>query len=119
MSGTSPKQLEANWRNAQRSTGPQTPCDGVAAIPNRGSQTSALKPFGVREDMPVERIAVVYRRRFVGPNSRSSDIRMSEPQGFRPTKAIEHQLYRAMYSLQDQRGLSHPQPSETPPIDEK
>jgi hypothetical protein len=107
------------------STGPQTPCDGVAAIPllsetegsDRRPQTIAHKSFGGWDDILVERLAVALRRRFVGPNSCSSDTRESEPRGVRPTKAIERQLHRAMYSLQEHRGLFHPQPAETPPIE--
>jgi hypothetical protein len=127
MSGTSPKQLEATACNAQRSTktgdacGPQTPCDGVAAIPDqgrgqasdRGSQTSALKPFGGWDDIPVERSAVAYPSRFSHITISADTLNIVRCQG-----SIELSLDRAMYSLQDYRGLSHPQPSETPPIDE-
>jgi len=111
MSGTSPKQLEADkagdarksgdacWRNAQRSTGPQTPSDGRAATGGRGSRTVAVNPFGGWDDIPVGRTAVAYRR----------------------LNAIECQLHRAirdLQRLQEHRCLSNPQPSETPPMDE-
>ncbi|MFQ6008654.1 MAG: hypothetical protein ACE5K8_06850 [Candidatus Zixiibacteriota bacterium] len=125
MSGTSPKQLEANRRNAQRSTktgdacGPQTPCDGVAAIPvlsevegsDRGLQTSALKPFGGWDDIPVARSAVAHIRRSIPRQV----LHLSG--GFSFKNAIEHQLHRTMYSLQDYRRLSNSNLLETPPID--
>jgi hypothetical protein len=122
MSGSSPKQLEANWRNAQRSTGPQTPCDDVAAIPvlseaegsDRGSQTSALKPFSDWDDIPVERSAVAPARRFRTFRLSQAILRSVPSQN-----AIERPLNRATDSLQEHRGLSHLQPSETLPIDEK
>ncbi len=90
MSGTSPKQLEANSRNAQRSTGPRTPAGkarvkfnalrhGLLAksvilpIRSRSEKRShfdalliqlidELKPVGILEDMLVEKIAVSYWR---------------------------------------------------------
>jgi hypothetical protein len=90
MSGTSPKQLEANRRNAQRSTGPRTPAGkarvkfnalkhGLLAksvilpIRSRSEKRSRfdallaqlieeLKPVGILEDMLVEKIAVSYWR---------------------------------------------------------
>ncbi len=90
MSGTSPKQLEANRRNAQRSTGPRTPTGkarvkfnalkhGLLAksvilpIRSRSEKRShfyalleqlidELKPVGILEDMQVEKIAVSYWR---------------------------------------------------------
>jgi len=90
MSGTSPKQLEANKRNAQRSTGPRTPAGkarikfnalrhGLLAksvilpIRSRSEKRShfdalleqlidELKPVGILEDMLVEKIAVSYWR---------------------------------------------------------
>ena len=90
MSGTSPKQLEANRRNAQRSTGPRTPAGkarvkfnalkhGLLAksvilpIRSRSEKRShfdallaqlidELKPVGILEDMLVEKIAVSYWR---------------------------------------------------------
>jgi len=110
MSGNSPKQLEAKPRNAQRSIksgnacGPRTPTDGVAAIPDqgrgqasdRGSLTIELKPFGVLENALVENLAVAYCRQ----------------------NAIERQLNRAIYSLKENRCLSHANTLETPPIDQ-
>ena len=90
MSGTSPKQLEANRCNAQRSTGPRTPAGkarvkfnalkhGLLAksvilpIRSRSEKQShfdallaqlidELKPVGILEDMLVEKIAVSYWR---------------------------------------------------------
>jgi len=90
MSGTSPKQLEANRRNARRSTGPRTPAGkalvkfnalrhGLLAksvilpIRSRSEKRShfdallaqlidELKPVGILEDMLVEKIAVSYWR---------------------------------------------------------
>jgi hypothetical protein len=90
MSGTSPKQLEANRRNAQRSTGPRTPAGkervkfnalrhGLLAksviLPIRSRSEKQnhfdallaqlideLKPVGILEDMLVEKIAVSYWR---------------------------------------------------------
>ena len=90
MSGTSPKQLEANRCNAQRSTGPRTPAGkarvkfnalkhGLLAksvilpIRSRSEKRShfdallaqlidELKPVGILEDMLVEKIAVSYWR---------------------------------------------------------
>ncbi len=90
MSGTSPKQLEANRRNARRSTGPQTPAGKVRVkfnalkhgllaksvilpIRSRSEKRShfdallaqlidELKPVGILEDMLVEKIAVSYWR---------------------------------------------------------
>ncbi len=90
MSGTSPKQLEANRRNARRSTGPRTPASkarvkfnalkhGLLAksvilpIRSRSEKRShfdallaqlieELKPVGILEDMLVEKIAVSYWR---------------------------------------------------------
>ncbi|MFH1374539.1 MAG: hypothetical protein ABII79_12165 [bacterium] len=90
MSGTSPKQLEANRRNAPRSTGPRTPAGksrvkfnalkhGLLAksvilpIRSRSEKRShfdallaqlidELKPVGILEDMLVEKIAVSYWR---------------------------------------------------------
>jgi hypothetical protein len=115
MSGSSPKQFEAN--KTGDACGLRTPADGVAAIPDpclrregrgqasdRGSLTIVHKSFGVPEDTLVEKIAVAPCCQFVGPNSSSSDIRKSEPQGFRPTKAfkiapsknaIERQLHKS------------------------
>ena len=116
MSGSSPKPLEANRRNAQRSPGPRTPTDGVAAISDRGSLTIALKPFGVLEATLVEKIAVAYASRFrVFPTS-ADTLR-----NVRYHNAIERQLNRAitqLYRLQEHHGLSQPQPLETPPIDQ-
>jgi hypothetical protein len=120
MSGTSPKQLEATVCNAQRSTGPQTPCDGVAAIPvlseaegsDRGSQTSALKPFGGWDDILVERSAVAYPSRFSHITTSVHTLNIVRCQG-----SIEPSLYRAMYSLQEHRCLFHPNPSEMLPIE--
>jgi hypothetical protein len=119
MSGTSPKQLEATARNAQRSTktgdacGPRTPTDGVAMIPNRGSITIGLKPFGVPEDMLVEKLAVAYTSRFPQMTTSADTLNIVRCQG-----PIEPSLNRAIYSLQEHRGLSNPQPPETPSIDE-
>ena len=90
MSGNSPKQLEANKRNARRSTGPRTPAGkarvkfnalrhGLLAksvilpIRSRSEKRShfdallaqlidELKPVGILEDMLVEKIAVSYWR---------------------------------------------------------
>ncbi len=90
MSGTSPKRLEANRCNAQRSTGPRTPAGkarvkfnalkhGLLAksvilpIRSRSEKRShfdallaqlidELKPVGILEDMLVEKIAVSYWR---------------------------------------------------------
>jgi len=90
MSGTSPKQLEANRSNARRSTGPRTPAGkahvkfnalrhGLLAksvilpIRSRSEKRShfdallaqlidELKPVGILEDMLVEKIAVSYWR---------------------------------------------------------
>jgi hypothetical protein len=98
MSGSSPKQLEANKRTAQRSTGPQTPCDGVAAIPvlseaegsDRGSQTSALKPLGVRADMPMESIAVAFASRL-----RIAPPALNTLKNVLYQNAIKHQLYKS------------------------
>jgi len=113
MSGTSPKPLEANRRNAQRSTGPQTPCDGVVAISDRGPHTIAHKPFRGWDDIPVERSAVAHTRRFRHVSHLSG--------GFSFKNAIERQLHRAinqLQRLQDHRCLSNPKPPETLPIDQ-
>jgi len=116
MSGTSPKQLEANRRNAQRSTGPRTPTGCVAVISNRGSLTDELRQVGVPEDMLVEKIAVAYASRFRVLSSSPDTLRIVRHQN-----AIERQLHRAitqLYRLQEHRCLSNPQPPETLPIDE-
>jgi hypothetical protein len=124
MSGTSPKQLEANQQNAQHSTGHSTPTDGVAPIPDRGwgqasyhrSQTVAFKPLGVLDEMLVEKIAVAYCRWLCVRPSPSNTFRIVLYQN-----AIERQLHRAikeLRSLQDHRCLSNLQPSGTPPIDQ-
>jgi hypothetical protein len=113
MSGSSPKQLEATARNAQRFTSPRIPADGVAAIHNRGSLTIGLKSFGVPEDMPMEELAVAYPSRFSHKTISADTLNNVRCQG-----TIEPSLDRATYSLQEHRGLSHPEPSETPPIAE-
>jgi hypothetical protein len=169
MSGTSPKQLEANRQNAQRSTGPRTPAGKarvkfnalkhgllaksvVLPIRSRSEKRShfdallaqlidQLKPVGILEDMLVEKIAVSYWRLRRALRAEAGEIcdniRNSREYHYRPDPAtfalpsprdtlkivryqntIERQLHRAMYSLQEHRGLSHPQPPETPPIDE-
>jgi hypothetical protein len=120
MSGTSPKQLEATARNAQRSTGPQTHSDGVGAPPfrwffaisDRSPRTVAVKPFGGWDDILVERSAVAYPSRFSHTTISADTLHIVRCQG-----SIELPLYRAMYSLQEHRCLSNPQPPETPPID--
>ena len=115
MSGTSPKQLEANWRNAQRSTGPRTPYGCVAAISDRGLPTDDLKSASVPERMLVEKIAVSYwRLRRTLPSSRDT-LKIVRYQ-----YAIERLLHRTinqLRSLQEHRGLSHPNPMENSPID--
>jgi len=116
MSGNSPKQLEAKPRNAQRSTGPPTPTDGVAAISDRGSLTIELKPFGVLEAALVEKIAVALCCRSCVLSSSLGAFRI-----FRYQYAIERQHNRAIMQLrrlQDNRCLFHLQPSENPPIDQ-
>ena len=134
MSGTSPKQLEANRSNAQRSTGPRTSTDGVAAISDRGSLTVVLKPFGVPEEMPMEKLAVAHRRRYhILPSSNGYPTALlwvqlihapAFPDRRSPDKIvccqrpIELPLDRAMSSLQEHRCLPHSNPSETLPIDE-
>ena len=117
MSGTSPKPLEAKRRNATRSTGHRTPADGVgvAAISDRGSPTIGLKPFGVLEATLVEKTAVAHCRRFSVLPSSFNTFRI-----VRYLHAIERQLNRAITQplrLQEHRCFSHPQPSETMPID--
>ncbi len=116
MSGNSPKQLEAKPRNAQRSTSPPTPTDGVAAISDRGSLTIELKPFGVLEATLVEKIAVAHCRRSCVLSSSLGAFRI-----FRYQYAIERQHNRAITQLrrlQDDRCLFHLQPSETRPIEQ-
>jgi len=116
MSGTNPKQLEANRRNAQRSTAPRTPTDGVAAISDCGLQTIELKPLGVPEGTQVGKIAVAPCCRSCILPSSSGTLKIVRYQN-----AIERQLNRAinqLRSLQEHRGLSNPQPPETLPIDE-
>ena len=96
MSGNSPKQLEAKPRNAQRSIksgdacGPRTPTDGVTAIPDRGSLTIELKPFGVLEATLVEKIAVAHCRRSCVLSSSLGAFRI-----FRYHYAIERKLYES------------------------
>jgi hypothetical protein len=110
MSGTSPKQLEADKtgdacrRNAQRSTkagdacGPRTPTGCVAVIPDqgrgqasdRGSLTDELRQVRVPEDMLVEKIAVAYASRF--------SVLPSSPDTFGHVhfeNAIERQLHKS------------------------
>jgi hypothetical protein len=128
MSGTSPKQLEADKagdacrRNAQRSTGPRTRYPtallwvGAPAISDCGSLTIELKPFGVPEASPVEKESVANCRRSYNLPASCDTFRT-----LRYQNAIERQLHRAitqLYRLQEHRGLSNPQPLETPPIDE-
>ncbi len=116
MSGSSPKQLEANWRNAQHSTGPPTLTDSVAAISDRGSLTIELKAFGVLEVTLVEKIAVAHcRQSCVLPSS------LNIFKIVRYQNAIERQLHRAttqLQRLQVYRCLSNLQPPETSPIDQ-
>jgi len=121
MSGNSSKQLEANRRNAQRSIksgnacGPRTPASCLAAISDRGLPINELKPFGVLDEILVEKTAVAYCRRSCVRPSPSDTFRIVRYQN-----AIERQLHRAitqLYRLQEHRCLSNPQPSETPPID--
>ena len=122
MTGRIPKQLEANRRNPPEagSTGPRTPASCVAAVPDqgrgqasdRGSLTDEHRQVDVLEDMLVEKIAVAHASRFRVPPS--------SPDTFGHVhfeNAIERQLNRAIYSLQEHRCLFHPQPLETPPID--
>ena len=112
MSGSSPKPLEANRRNAQRSNRLRMPTDGVAATSDRGSLTIAINPYGILEAILVERIAVAPCRRFRVLPTYSNSPRIVLYQN-----AIERQLNRAVYNLQEHRGLSHPRPLEIPPID--
>ena len=124
MSGNSPKQLEAKPRNAQLSTGPPTPTDGVAAIPDqgrgqasdRGSLTIELKPFGVLEATLAEKIAVAHCRRSCVLSLSLGAFRI-----FRYQYAIERQHNWAithLQRLQDDRCLFHLQPLETRPIEQ-
>ena len=121
MSGSSPKQLEANRCNAQHSTksgdacGPRTPASCPAAISARGSLINKLKPFSVLDEMLVEKTAVAYCRRLCVRPSPSDTFRVVHYQN-----AIERQLNRAitqLYRLQEHRCLSYPQAMETLPID--
>jgi hypothetical protein len=172
MSGSSPKQLEANRQNAQRSTGPRTQVGKarvkfnalkhgllaksvVLPIRSRSENRSRfdallaqlieeLKPVGILEDMLVEKIAVSYWRLRRALRAEAGEIcdNIRDARRFRFTdhpatlalpsardtlkivryqNAIERQLHRAitqLYRLQEHRGLSNPQPAETPPIDE-
>jgi hypothetical protein len=172
MSGSSPKQLEANKRNAQRSTGPRTPAGkarvkfnalkhGLLAksvilpIRSRSEKRSRfdallaqlieeLKPVGILEDMLVEKIAVSYWRLRRSLRAEAGEIcdnvrsfrrypydtdpaTLALPSSHDTLKivryqnAIERQLHRAireLQRLQETRCLSHPQPTETPPIDQ-
>jgi len=177
MSGTNPKQLEANRCNAQRSTksgdacGPRTSAGkarvkfnalkhGLLAksvilpIRSRSEKQShfdallaqlieELKPVGILEDMLVEKIAVSYWRLRRALRAEAGEITdnirdfrryrfdtnpatLALPSSsdtlkiVRYQNAIERQLHRAitqLQRLQEHRCLSHPDPSETPPID--
>ncbi len=112
MSGSSPKQLEATACNAQRSTGPQTPSDGIAATGGRGLRTVAVKPFGGWEDMLVQKVTVAHCRRscLLPPILDTLNILHFE-------NAIELPLNRAIYSLQEHCCFSHPNPWGTAPIE--